>query len=373
MKSNIKLNIGFWVPRPSRGTILAEKLRQKGHKVIIYHFNPINGEEENVKQINYGIKHTLELLNTRHDIYYTAHTFVPAVQLAINKLIKNKPFIFNPGGVIWEYYKERSNNSKFNLLKSSIYPKILNLILNKADSIIGNSKFLAGKFIEKYPQYQNKITSIYNGINYETIDSGKPISNLWPKSKIKILSVLTLNFNNKTDGAILLIKAFEELCERNLDASYLIAAKSSNIKILNNIKLIIKKSKFKDKILLLENRTDIPNILKSADLFLYATPENSSDSLPRSLLEAQAAGIPSITTNTTGCNEIINHNQNGLIVQYNKSEIAKASLKLIKDPTKSLEMANNAYKNVRKKFNWDDMANNYEKKFLEISEKYHKY
>jgi len=36
-------------------------------------------------------------------------------------------------------------------------------------------------------------------------------------------------------------------------------------------------------------------------------------------------------------------------------------------------MANNAYKNVRKKFNWDDMANNYEKKFLEISEKYHKY
>ena len=62
-----------------------------------------------------------------------------------------------------------------------------------------------------------------------------------------------------------------------------------------------------------------------------------------------------------------------MIVQYNKSEIAKASLKLIKDPTKSLEMANNAYKNVRKKFNWDDMANNYEKKFLEISEKYHKY
>ena len=40
---------------------------------------------------------------------------------------------------------------------------------------------------------------------------------------------------------------------------------------------------------------------------------------------------------------------------------------------KAAEIANNAYKNVRKKFNWDDMANNYEKKFLEISEKYHKY
>ena len=267
MKSDRKLSIGFWVPRPYRGTILAEKLRLKGHEVKIYHFNPIPGEQKNVEQINYGLKHTLEVINTQHDIYYTAHTFIPAFQLALNKLIKNKPFIFNPGGVIWEYYKERSKNSKLNFLKSSIYPKILNLILNKTDLIIGNSKFLAEKFIEKYPQHKKKITSIYNGIDYATIDNGVPISDLWPESNTKILSVLTLNFKNKTDGAILLIKSFEELCEKNLDVSYLIAAKSSNKEILENIKLIIKKSKFKDKILLLENREDIPNILKSADLF----------------------------------------------------------------------------------------------------------
>ena len=371
MKSNTKLDIGFWIPRPSRGTILAEKLRNKGHKVTIYHFNPIPGEQKDIRQINYGLRHTLELINTQHDIYYTAHTFIPAFQLAINKLIKKKPFIFNPGGVIWEYYNERSNNSKFNLLKSSIYPKVLNLILSKTDSIIGNSKFLAGKFKEKYPQYKNKTTSIYNGINYESIDNGIPISDLWPKSKTKILSVLTLNFKNKTDGAILLIKSFEEICEKNIDSSYLIAAKSSNKEILHNIKLIINKSKFKDKILLLENREDIPNILKSADLFLYATPENSSDSLPRSLLEAQAAGIPTVTTNTTGCDEIVIHNQTGLITEYNKSEVAKASLKLIKDSNKSSQMARNGFKNVREKFNWDVMADKYEKIFLEIFEKYH--
>ena len=123
--------------------------------------------------------------------------------------------------------------------------------------------------------------------------------------------------------------------------------------------------------MLLENREDIPNILKSADLFLYATPENSSDSLPRSLLEAQAAGIPTITTNTTGCDEIVIHNQTGLITEYNKSEIAKASLKLIKDSNKSSQMARNGFKNVREKFNWDVMADKYEKIFLEIFEKYH--
>ena len=62
MKSNTKLDIGFWIPRPSRGTILAEKLRKKGHKVTIYHFNPIPGEQKDIRQINYGLRHTLELI-----------------------------------------------------------------------------------------------------------------------------------------------------------------------------------------------------------------------------------------------------------------------------------------------------------------------
>ena len=53
------------------------------------------------------------------------------------------------------------------------------------------------------------------------------------------------------------------------------------------------------------------------------------------------------------------------------TSIAKASLKLIEDSNKSSQMARNGYKNIRKKFNWDDMADKYEKKFLEIFEKYH--
>ena len=372
MKSNRKLNIGFWVPRPYRGAKLAEKLRSKGHKITIYHFNPIPGDQKYVKPIKYGIKHTFDLLNnTEHDVYYSAHTFLPSFQLAINKIIKNKPFVFNPGGAIWTYYKDRSKKSKLNYLKLLAYPKILSIIVNKADLIIGNSKFLSEKFIDKYPEHKDKITSIYNGIDYQSIDDGVALPDLWPKSKTKILSVLTLNFQSKSDGAILLLKAFDEICEKNQDISYIIAAKSSNKEILNHIKSIINKSKFKDKITLLENRKDIPNLLQSADLFLYATPENSSDSLPRALLEAQASGIPTITTNTTGCCEIINHNQTGLAVEYNKSEIAKASLELIKNPTKSSQMAKKGYENVRKKFNWDHMANDYEKKFLEITEKYY--
>ena len=34
-------------------------------------------------------------------------------------------------------------------------------------------------------------------------------------------------------------------------------------------------------------------------------------------------------------------------------------------------MAKNGYKNVREKFNWDNMADKYEEKFLEIFEKHY--
>ena len=55
MKSTIKLDIGFWMPRTYRGNILADKLLSKGHKVMIYHFNPMPIEQKHAQQINYGL------------------------------------------------------------------------------------------------------------------------------------------------------------------------------------------------------------------------------------------------------------------------------------------------------------------------------
>ena len=58
-----------------------------------------------------------------------------------------------------------------------------------------------------------------------------------------------------------------------------------------------------------------------------------SEGLPKSLLEACACGLPIVTTDTSGCLEVVEHNVNGLIVPVRDPvSLASALEKLIKAP-----------------------------------------
>lgn len=57
------------------------------------------------------------------------------------------------------------------------------------------------------------------------------------------------------------------------------------------------------------------------------------EGLPKSLLEAAAAGLPIVTTDTVGCREVVSDGENGFLVPVKNSEkLAEALKKLILDP-----------------------------------------
>ena len=100
---------------------------------------------------------------------------------------------------------------------------------------------------------------------------------------------------------------------------------------------------------------------------MYATPHNSNDSLPRALLEAQSAGLPAVTTDTTGCPEIVRDGITGLVVPYEAAAMADAIRRLMADSQLRSEMGRQAREWIRKNFSWDEMADQYAKVFLEIA------
>jgi glycosyltransferase involved in cell wall biosynthesis len=59
-------------------------------------------------------------------------------------------------------------------------------------------------------------------------------------------------------------------------------------------------------------RADIPALLNQADCFVF--PSFYREGVPRVLLEACAAGIPSITTDNVGCRDVISHEREGLLI-----------------------------------------------------------
>ena len=165
-------------------------------------------------------------------------------------------------------------------------------------------------------------------------------------------------------GVRLLLDAFERIGRRVSDATYLIAAKSENPPAVDDLRHYLSQHPMAHRIRLYVNCRNVPDLLATADLFLYASPADSSDSLPRALLEAQAAGVPTVTTDTTGCGEAVLNQQTGLVVEYDADAVAAAGVELLEAREKAVRMAEAGRKAVRDRFSWAVMADAYEEIFV---------
>lgn len=91
---------------------------------------------------------------------------------------------------------------------------------------------------------------------------------------------------------------------------YLIAGKGAERKKLEKL---IKKSGLEGKILLLGYRTDIGELLAAADCFVFPSKQ---EGMPVALMEALAAGVPSIAADIRGCRELL---PKGALVKKNRA------------------------------------------------------
>lgn len=64
----------------------------------------------------------------------------------------------------------------------------------------------------------------------------------------------------------------------------------------------------RDHVALLGTRTDIPSLMRAADLFVFPS---RAEGMPNALLEAMAASLPIVTTDAPGCRDLIEHGRTG--------------------------------------------------------------
>ncbi len=112
------------------------------------------------------------------------------------------------------------------------------------------------------------------------------------------------------------------------------------------IRTLLAEHQLTDKFILAGYQTNVGDYLKNFDIFVLAS---KMEGLGTSLLDAQAAGIPVVGTDTGGIPEIIKNHQNGLLVPHeNPPALAAALNQLISDEKLCRELAKNARKSVQK-------------------------
>lgn len=156
------------------------------------------------------------------------------------------------------------------------------------------------------------------------------------KDKTLIVSVgdLTKRKNHK-----IVIEALADLKE--LEFKYVICGKGVEE---SNLKAIVKKLNMEDRVIFLGYRTDIKEILRVADVFVFPS---LWEGLGIAGIEAMAMGVPVIASNRHGIKDYAIHNKTALLCNPNSSkEFSTAIERIMTDKQLASELISNSMEKI---------------------------
>lgn len=169
------------------------------------------------------------------------------------------------------------------------------ITINKEDFARAKSK-LKTKFIEYVPGVGIDVKKFANA---EADRDAKRGEIGVPADCVLLLSVGELNKNKNQETVI---RALAELKDKRIH--YALAGRGSNAKYLTELAESLGVS---DKVHLIGHRADIPQLCKTADIFVHPS---FREGLPVSIMEAMAAGLPIIGSRIRGVSDLLGGDNN---------------------------------------------------------------
>ena len=234
-----------------------------------------------------------------------------------------------------------------------IYEKtLLKKTIGISKLIICSSEFVNYNF---FKGYSDKTITITQGINEDKFKPNKKV-----KEKYDVLFVG--NFATPLKGLDYLLESIS-----------IIKTKIANIQLavvgdgnLDRYKKIVNDLGINNNVLFLGelSEKDLVKIYQESKTFVLPS---LNENFPSVLLEAMACKKPVIGTNVGGIPYIINNNKNGLLVPpKNPQALTIAIIKLLKNPKLTKKLAEQGYKSVNKRYNWNNRIKKINELFLKV-------
>jgi len=249
--------------------------------------------------------------------------------------------------------REIKNNLRYRITYNSL-----------ADMIVVNS-FATKNTLLKSAAWllDEKIKVVYHGIDYEkySVTNTKNIRTELGLSQQDFIIGFVGRLNVQK-GVKYMLDAFKLVAEEFKNVHLVIAGTGE---LERMVKEFATKFNLEDRIYLLDFRKDIPDLMRTFDIFLLPSLWEGFGIV---LIEAMAAGKPVVATSTSSIPEIVEDNRSGILVPpENTGAISNALKKLISEPELRIKYGKEGQKIVREKFTIERMINDYEKIFYELA------
>lgn len=250
------------------------------------------------------------------------------------------------GDIYFKYLKQKSLNDK-------ILTKLLQYTLTNCTKI----RSLSSKMTEMLHEFgiKKNIVVIPNRVDLTVFDT--PKESLLLGEPITIVSVGRFVEQKGFDIAIEAIKILNETYNIKLilvGGGKLYDALMSKRNGLGNINLIN-----------WVEQSELKYILRNADIYIQPS---KSEAMPRTILEAMAMRLPIIATDVGAIPGVLEDGKNAILIKSgNQANLIEAIEKLINNDQLRLQIAKQAYKDVKEKYEWNKVFDIYRSELLSMS------
>ncbi|PSB00457.1 glycosyltransferase family 1 protein [Merismopedia glauca CCAP 1448/3] len=254
-----------------------------------------------------------------------------------------QPFILHAHGATYREFWEGL---------PSLLQKITVFLFAKCTRFVTLSESWRAYYLSEFKLDKDQTTVLYNPVKLPiNIPQDRPklpvrfvfLGLIGQRGGVLDAAKSVMKFPKQDKGAFDLIKAFAALPESDRNGAQLVLAGNGDLDLAQRL---IKELGVEDKITISAwlSPAERDTLLAEANAFVLPS---YNEGLPMSMLEAMAWGLPVIVTPVGGIPEVINHHQNGLLVQPgNKEELVQALQKIIRDEDLRISLGNAARSRV---------------------------
>lgn len=243
--------------------------------------------------------------------------------------------------------------------KMKLYIGLGNFALRFFDAVVPLSPQLSAE-LRKSGISESKIRYIPNGVDLSEIDRRAVIDTGIVGNK----EVQTIGFIGRLvpgKEILQLLQIFEALWAANNCLQLIIVGDGEQRQELEKFAATLSAG---EHIHFLGFRADRLDILRQFDLFAMTS---SSEGIPRSLMEAMSVGVPVVAYDIPGVDQLINHDDTGLMVQFgNQSQFVDCCSRVLANITFANSLSNNARRRIESNFSAASMAGQYYKLYRSL-------
>jgi glycosyltransferase involved in cell wall biosynthesis len=316
----------------------------------ILHLHWINSGFLSLKNLKTLFSLQKPMVLTLHDMWaFTGGCHYASECNGFTQHCGNCPILKNP--------KENDISRKGWLAKKEIYQQ------NNRVTFVACSEWMAEMARKSTLLKDANIVAIPNPIDTEIY---KPLDKITLRKEwnidvdTKIILFGAANINDQRKGMKYLIAALNLLKENN--------PTNLNIEIIlfgKNTESAAAELPFKVKSLpVITSEEELTAIYNLADVFVLPSLE---DNLPNMVMEALACSVPVVAFNQGGIPEMVSHQQNGYIAQYQSTADLQAGIDWVLN-NKTIDLKNNARQKVLKEYSESVIAQKYQLLYQSISQ-----